>query len=108
METLFPEYEPIKSQLLVGDFISRLKKKEPKEKSKRGITSERQAITDEIAELIQLESDRPVNKKLLSIKLSHIPTEDLYFLKSEGLDYKKRKGEPFGKYVYGSIKVKKL
>lgn len=44
-------------------------------------------------------------KQLFAIKLSHIPTEDLPYVISVGKDYKNRHGS-FGKYIYGSIKVK--
>lgn len=108
MNSLFPEYQEITPILKLGDYmIGKYKKVEkPKEKKKRGIVNERQAIIDEIAEIIKKESGA-VNKKLLAIKFSHIPTEDLYYLKSAGLDYRNRGKGAFGKFVYGSIKVKK-
>lgn len=105
-QLLFPEYEPIKSQLLIGDFISKLKKKEPKKKQERGITNERQAVLQEIR--TEMEKDNPVNIKLLAIRLSHVPTKDLYFILSEARDYRKRGKGEFSKYIWGSIKVKKI
>lgn len=109
METLFQEYEPEKPILSIGQYA--LVKFNKPDKKKRGITNKRQYALKEIQDIIESEQGGKMNKnqvKLLAIKLSHIPTEDLYFLKSEGLDYKKRKGEPFGKFVYGAIKVKNI
>lgn len=108
-ETLFPEYEELKPILRLGDYmIGKYKKVEKpiKEKKKRGITNERQAVMKEIQ--TEMEKDGPVNVKLLVIRLSHIPTEDLYFILSEAKDYRKRGKGEFSKYVWGSIKVKKI
>ena len=104
METLFQEYEPVKNMLKIGEFLSkRVNIKKEKEPKKRGITNERQVITKEIAEIIKKENGK-VNERLLAIKLSHLPINVLYFMKSEGLDYRNRTGQPFAKYIYGSIK----
>ena len=48
-----------------------------------------------------------MNIKVLGVKLGHIPTKDLYYIKSVGLDYKNRNGS-FSKYLWGSLKTKKL
>lgn len=48
---------------------------------------------------------KPLSIKLLAIKLGHIPTSHLYFLKSEALDYRNR-GKSYGQYVFGAIKTK--
>jgi len=104
---LFEEYEPIKQLLRIGDLgLVKFKKKEVKKK--RGITNERQQITKEIQEIIEQENGGKINGRLLAIKLSHVDVPTLYFMKSEGLDYRKRTGQPFAKYIYGSVKVKKL
>ena len=123
-ETLFPEYEDIKPILQIGSyFIGKYKKrkeemsdfsydvlnknlKELKKVSKRGITNERQSVLKEIQ--TEMEKDGKVNVKLLAIRLSHIPTEDLYFMLSEAKDYRKRGKGEFSKYIWGSVKVKKL
>lgn len=47
---------------------------------------------------------QPVTPKFLAIKLSHIPTKDLYYLKSICLDSKNRTGS-FSKCFFGSLKV---
>lgn len=70
--------------------------------------SERNLILKEILELVNEERKgtkfKPLAGRALAIKLSHIPTSDLYYTKSVGLDYKKRHGS-FSKYLFGSIKV---
>lgn len=70
--------------------------------------SERNLILKEILELVNMEREgtkfKPLTGRALAIKLSHIPTSDLYYAKSVGLDYKKRHGS-FSKYLFGSIKV---
>mgnify|MGYP000920922503 CR=1 FL=1 len=104
-ETLFPEYESITPLLRIGDYmVGRYKKAEPTKK-KRGITNERQSVLKEIQ--TEMEKDGKVNVKLLAIRLSHIPTEDLYFMISEAKDYRKRGKGEFSKYIWGSIKPKK-
>jgi len=75
---------------------------------KRGITNQRQSIIREIQDIIESENGGKTNAKVLAMKLSHVPTEDLYFMKSQGKDYRARTGKPFSKYIYGSIKPKKL
>ena len=101
---LFQEYEEVKPFLRIGD-IGLVKFKKP-DKKKRGITNERQSILKEIQTIIESENGGKINAKVLAMKLSHVPTEDLYFMKSSGLDYRARTGKPFAKYIYGSIKVK--
>jgi hypothetical protein len=70
--------------------------------------SERNLILKEILEFVNEERKgtkfKPLTGKALAIKLSHIPTKDLYYTKSVGLDYKKRHGS-FSKFLFGSIKV---
>lgn len=78
-----------------------------KEKSK--ITSERSSLIEEILQEINCERVGTIYKattpKVLGIKLSHIPTKDLYYLKSEAYSYQRRNGS-FSKYIFGSIKVR--
>ena len=108
--------------LISGDMVSE------KPKKKRGIVNQRQQVLEEIRTIINKERTlseipkikdtgfsvikkikiyHPLTGRALAIKLSHIPTEDLYFLLSEGKDYKKRGKGDFGKYLFGSIKPKK-
>jgi hypothetical protein len=42
--------------------------------------------------------------KVIAIKLSHVPTKDLYYIKSECFD-KFSRGENVGSYLLGSIKI---
>lgn len=107
MNELFEDDErPI---LKIGDYgFDKFQKPQPKT---RGISSERQGILKDILDIINLErlEDKEWKYRLLlprglAIKLSHIPTQDLYFMKSEGMDYKRRGKGGFGKYIFGSIK----
>ena len=70
--------------------------------------SERALIISKILEVVNNERKgtkfKPATPKFLGIKLAHIPTQDLYFVFSVGMDYKKRNGS-FSKYLFGSIKV---
>lgn len=72
---------------------------------------ERKSILKEIKDIMDEEARKqkkaPVNTKLFAIRLSHVPTNDLYFMKSEGLSYGYRTGKPFSKYIMGSVKPKK-
>lgn len=104
MNSLFPEYESITPLLRIGDYMVGKYKKVEKSK-KRGITNERQSVLKEIQ--TEMEKDGKINVKLLAIRLSHIPTEDLYFMISEANDYRKRGKGEFSKYIWGSVKVKK-
>lgn len=76
---------------------------------KKKINSERAEILCQILAGINDERIgtkwKPISGRLLAIRLSHIPTKDLYFLLSQGKDYKARNGS-FGKFLWGSIKVK--
>lgn len=45
-------------------------------------------------------------KTRFAVTFSHIPTDDLPYVISVGKDYKARGGQ-FGKYLFGSIKIKK-
>ena len=75
--------------------------------------NERSSYLKDIIEIINIErhgtkfpkitTDR--QKQLFAIRLSHIPTEDLPYVISVGKDYKSRNGS-FGKYLYGSLKIK--
>lgn len=127
---LFQEYEPVKQILSIGQYaLVKYEKKETIEKDptelkrigsfesdmldevkrqlkkKRGITNQRQSVIKEIQEIIESENGGKINARVLAMKLSHVPTEDLYFMKSQGKDYRARTGKPFSKYIYGSIKV---
>jgi len=104
---LFEEYEEIKPLLRIGS-LGLVKYNKPViEKKKRGITNQRQSVIKEIQDIIELENGGKINAKVLAMKLSHCDLETLYFMKSEGLDYRARTGKPFSKYIYGSIKLKK-
>lgn len=105
MNSLFPEYQEITPILKLGDYFIGKYKKVEQPKKKRGITNERQSVLKEIQ--TEMEKDGKVNVKLLAIRLSHIPTEDLYFMLSEAKDYRKRGKGEFSKYIWGSIKPKK-
>lgn len=91
--------------------------KDPSVKIKK--ISERSVILEEIRsevnrerlkEKFYIQNGKKKELKLMggaeiAIKLSHIPTEHLYYLKSICLDYKQRSGS-FSKCLFGSIKVK--
>ncbi len=49
---------------------------------------------------------KKLTPKQIAIKLSHIPTSDLYYIKSVCVDKANRK-ESIGAYLLGSVKVKK-
>lgn len=52
---------------------------------------------------------KPITKSYFAIKLSHIPTNDLYFLSSMSKDYCNRqhyKKSAFTKYLFFNIKAK--
>jgi len=62
---------------------------------------------------VKLEIDKkyikPNTKSYFAIRLSHIPTKDLYYLTSMSRDYCNRnhyKRSAFTKYLFGSIKAK--
>lgn len=99
---LFSEYEEVKPILSIGQYA--LVRYQKPDKKKRGITNQRQAVTKEIQDIIESENGGKINAKVLAMKLSHCDLETLYFMKSEGLDYRRRTGKPFGKYIYGSIR----
>jgi hypothetical protein len=48
---------------------------------------------------------KPITAKELAIRLSHIPTKDLYFVKSECVS-RKRRNEDIGGFILGAIKAK--
>lgn len=79
----------------------------PREKSK--IVNERQDIISQILACINVErigtKYKPMTGRAVAIKLSHIPTKDLYYLKSICLDSKNRHGS-FSKCFFGSLKCK--
>ena len=106
MDTLFEEYEPIKDIMRIGQYAFVKYQRPIKEKKKRGITNERQSVLKEMQ--TEMEKDGKVNVKLLAIRLSHIPTEDLYFMLSEAKTYRSRGKGEFSKYIWGSVKVKKI
>lgn len=113
METLFEEYntEPIKEALKIGEFLSRIKKPEKKEKKTRGITNETQSIIKDFVDEINKERDpkhfKPVTGKQIAVKLLTVfkTKQELYEFFSECLDYKKRKGS-FGKRFWGGFNVR--
>lgn len=85
------------------NYLQKFEKSENKK-----INSERAEILCQILQEVNRERTgtwKPLSGKLLAIRLSHIPTKDLFFLLSQGKDYKARKGS-FGKFLFGSLKVK--
>lgn len=48
---------------------------------------------------------KPMSPRVLAIKLAHIPTKDLYYLRTMSYDYQDRHGS-FSKYVFGAIKAR--
>lgn len=62
-------------------------------------------FTEEINKERQGTKWKPLTIRGLAIKLSHLSTKDLYYMKSICQDYKNRGGS-FGKCLFGSIKVK--
>lgn len=109
METLFQEYEPIKEALKIGDFLSRIKKPEKKEKKKRTGGGERATIVKEFVDEINNERGtkmKPLTAKYIAVKLGILKTnQELYEFLSECRDYKKRNGS-FGKRFFGGFKEK--
>ena len=71
--------------------------------------NERNLILKDILELINSERVGTKYKQLtgrgIAIKVSHIPTSDLYAVHSMGKDYKNRKGS-YSKYFFGAMKIK--
>ncbi len=72
------------------------------------IVNERQDILAQLLEEINRERIgtkwKPLTGRAIAIKVSHIPTKDLYYILSVGKDYKSRNGS-FSKYFFGSLKV---
>ena len=70
--------------------------------------NERSALIQEMLEIINQErigtKYKPLTGRGLAIKISHIPTQDLYATHSMAKDYKVRKGS-YSKYLFGAIKV---
>lgn len=87
-----------------------------KRKSKAG--SERAALVEFFVDklfpsycVFKKMKNTPENKKkfvgLLCYKISHVKIADLYYMKSVGLEYEKRKEtNEFSKYFWGSLKPK--
>lgn len=77
--------------------------------TKKGATSERAALVEQILEEVNKErlgtKFKPMTGRVLAIKLSHLSTSDIYYTHSMAKDYKARKGS-YSKYLFGSIKVK--
>lgn len=71
--------------------------------------TERNVVIKDILEIINSErvntKYKPLTGRGIAIKVSHIPTNDLYYILSVGKDYKARKGS-FSKYFFGSLKTK--
>lgn len=112
MNSLFPEYQEITPILKLGDYmIGKYKKVEkPKEKRKRGIVNERQAIIKEFVDELNKERDvtkmKPVTGRQIGVKLGILKTnQELYEFLSECRDYKNRNGS-FGKRFWGGFKQK--
>jgi hypothetical protein len=93
--------------------IKELIKNKPIIKTK--IVNERQYVISLIVE--EINKERPCTYKVngkkrtlglitpraIAVKISHIPTNDLYYMLSQGKDYKNSQGS-FNKYFWGSIK----
>ena len=86
----------------IGDYL-----KLNQESSK--ITNERQDVLSQFLEEINKErlgtKYKPLTGRGLAIKVSHIPTKDLYYFMSVCKDYKNRQGS-FSKCFFGSLKIK--
>ena len=71
--------------------------------------TERGLILGEILDLINSErigtKYQPLNIKALGVMLSKFDVSSLYFVKQEGMKYKRTSGS-FSKYFFGSLKVK--
>jgi hypothetical protein len=80
-----------------------------KYKKQKSNETERGLLLTEFVSIINEERKgtkfKPTTIKLLAIKLAHIPTNDLYYMKSICTDSKNRHGS-FGKCLFGSIKPK--
>ena len=72
-------------------------------KPKSKANSERAALIEQFVE--ELRKERPIEARLVAIKLSHVPTQDLYRFLSTCKDYKAR-NQSFGKCFFGALKVK--
>lgn len=115
-DSLFNEYnedKEIKKIFSIGDYVlGKYKKKEKEgyqmmEEKMAKWSNERQVILKEIQEIIEAEKGGKINVKVFAMKLAHVKTPDLYWMKSSGLDYRNRTKQPFAKFIYGSVKVKK-
>jgi hypothetical protein len=77
---------------------------------KSKITNQRQAVLSEFLEIINSErmntKYKSLSGRVLAIKVSHIPTQDLYYLLSVCKDYMNRKGS-FSRCFFGSLKVER-
>lgn len=85
----------------IGDILNNLTPKQER--------SERASILKEIITIINEERQgtkfKPVTGSQIGVKTSHLSKDDLYYVLSEGKDYKKRNGS-FSKYFFGVLKVK--
>lgn len=63
-----------------------------KEPVKSSITNERQEVLKFFVENIKDKNGKQYSPKFLAIKLSHIPTKDLYYMISIYKDTEKRRG----------------
>ena len=70
--------------------------------------TERASLLKEMLSIVNEERKgtkyKSMSPKLFAIKLSHIPTQDLYYTHSVSKDYKNRKGS-YSKFLFGSIKI---
>ena len=75
------------------------------------LLNERNLVLKDILDIINSErvntKYKPLTGRGLGIKLAHVETKDLYYVLSVGKDYKARNGS-FSKYLFGSLKVKKV
>jgi hypothetical protein len=80
------------------------------EGKKNGANSERAELIGFFADEINKERKgtkyKPVTYRYIAVKLSHIKSRsDLYYLKSQALDYQARHGS-FSKYFFGALKAR--
>lgn len=70
-------------------------------------TSERAELLKFFVDTLRNKNKKPFSAKMIAIKLSHIPTKDLYYMISIFKDAQNRKGLDYAsKWFWYSIKVK--
>lgn len=69
-------------------------------------SSERSELMKYFLERLNVGRTEPLNPAYLGMRVAHLDMRDLYYMKSEGEDYVRRGKGAFGKYFWGSLKVK--